>query len=99
MLVSLNSLTIINIGVTHFFSDWLEATGRNSDYEMFESEELCQILRQFYADVHQKNGNKYSRNGLTNMRASLQHHLTSSRFNRNISIIQEREFQAANAVF
>ena len=66
---------INSIGVTHcFFSDWLEASGRNSDYEMFESEELCQILRQFYADVRQKNGNKYSRSGLTNIRASLQRH-------------------------
>ena len=81
-----------------FFSDWLEATGRNSNYEMFEPEELCQVLRQFYAEVRQKNGNKYSRSGLTIIRASLQRHLTSPPFNRNINIIRDREFQAANAV-
>ena len=65
---------------------------------MFEPEELCQVLRQFYAEVRQKNGNKYSRSGLTNIRASLQRHLTSPPFNRNINIIRDREFQAANAV-
>ena len=81
-----------------FFPDWLEASGRNCDYEMFESEKLCQILRQFYAELRQKNGNKYSMSGLTNIRASQQHRLTSPPFNRNINIIQDREFQLANAV-
>ena len=51
-----------------------------------------------FAEVRQKNGNKYSRSGLTNIGASLQRHLTSPPFNRNINIIRDLEFQAANTV-
>ena len=81
-----------------FFSDWLEATGRNVNFEMHEPEELSLILRQFYAEVRQKNGNNYSRSGLTNIRASIQRHIASPPFNRNINIIRDREFGAANSV-
>ena len=65
---------------------------------MHEPEELSLILRQLYAEIRQKNGNNYSRSGLTNIRASIQRHIASPPFNRNINIIRDREFGAANSV-
>lgn len=81
----------------NFFSDWLAEKGLPLEFEDLSDQELALILRRFYAEVQQKNGKKYSRSGLKNLRGSIQRHLTLR--NRSINILTDKIFQPANTIF
>ena len=59
-------------------------------------DDLAIQLRQFYAEVRNKRGEKYGKSALINLRAALQRHLTSPPHNRIIDIANDREFTLAN---
>ena len=61
-------------------------------------EELAQNLRRFYGDLVSKCGEEYSKSSLINIRAGLNRHLTSPPWNRQINLMKDRSFQAANQV-
>ena len=68
------------------------------EFETLSSEELADLLRQFYASVRTAYGKEYSRSAYTGFRAAIQRHLVEPPFNRKLNIIQDREFITANLV-
>ena len=82
----------------YLFSDWLLSRDLPLGFEDMEPMVLADTLRQFYAEIRQKNGKPYSRSGLINVRASLQRHLSSPPYNKTYNITRDNTFIAANHV-
>jgi len=75
---------------------WCKARGLREDFEKLPAEELASYLRQFYAEARKQDGENYSKNALCGLRSSIQRHLTSPPFNRQVNIMQDNEFKRAN---
>ena len=58
-----------------FVPDWLKENEMDANFEVLSIEDLADMLRRFYGTVLSKKGNEYSRSGLVNLRAGLNHHL------------------------
>lgn len=83
----------------NIFAEWLVSEGENADFEVDDVPELAIKLRRFYACARGTDGREYSRSSLTNIRSGLNRHLTSPPHGRQINLMRDIEFQAANQVF
>ena len=81
-----------------FNADWLLHSFRDPLFEGLDQDALDAILRQFYAEVRKVDGTTYSRSALTNIRASLQRHLSAPPHNRTFNILRDAAFEPANQV-
>ena len=79
-----------------FTTDWRASKGLPASFEGEAADDLATHLRQFYAEVRNKKGEKYGWSALVNLRASIQRHLTSPLYNRIIDLSKDREFTTAN---
>ena len=79
-----------------FTADWRASKGLPVSFEGEAADALVTHLRQFYAEVRHKKGERYGRSALVNLRASIQRHLTSPPYNRIIDLSKDREFTTAN---
>ncbi|XP_064597047.1 uncharacterized protein LOC135463632 isoform X1 [Liolophura sinensis] len=82
----------------HVFKDWLAETNTSRDFEGLTSTELNILLRRFYAEARSKRGECYSKSALIGIRASINRYLNSPPFERNINIMNDREFVMSNNV-
>lgn len=80
-------------------ADWLIEKGHQVSFEYLSTEDLNKMLRQFYAELQPKKGDKYSRSAYINIRNGLNRHLNKHPFSRKINIMQDRDFLPANEVF
>ena len=80
-------------------SEFLAVKGECTDFEGFPEEKLCCLLREFYGSLRNKDGDHYSKSSYVNIRASLNRHITSPPFNRQINLMRDRCFMTANHVF
>ena len=62
-------------------------------------EEIAAVLRQFYVEVWNTDGETYSRSSLNGLRAALLRHITETRKDNPVNIYRDAAFQAANRVF
>lgn len=81
-----------------FVSDWLTAKSLDPVFETLEEDALNNMLRKFYAELHNQDGKKYSRSALLGIRAAIQRFLTSGAVSRKINIINGEAFKPANEV-
>ena len=82
-----------------FISTWLEKNDMDKEFGAKEAEVLGQLLKRFYSEARDKDGNTYSHNLMKSIRASINHHLQQTPHNRFIDITKDREFTSANFVF
>ena len=82
-----------------YFPDWCEENGHAVSFEQLPVEDLAALLRQFYGNVRNSDGSKYSKSSLCSMRAGIQRHLTTPPHSRTVNIITDVEFQSAKNVF
>ena len=82
-----------------FISAWLEENDMDKEFEAKEAEDLGQLLKRFYAEARDKDGNTYSPNSMKSIIASINRHLQQPPLNRSIDITKDREFKSANFVF
>ena len=80
------------------FIEWCRETQKLENFEDLPADELCHLLREFYANVRCVDGETYSKSSLCNIRAGIQHHISSPPYNRVINIIRNASFQCANNV-
>ena len=80
------------------FIKWCQETGKLLKFEELPVDELCQLLREFYASVQRVDGESYSKSSLCNIGAGIQSHIASPPYNRFINIIWNASFQQANNV-
>ena len=71
---------------------------RDPVFESLDQYALAAILSQFYAEVRKAVGTAYSRSVLTNIRASMQRHLSAPPHNRTFNILCDPAFGPANQV-
>ena len=82
------------------FNEWLALRDHACDFGTVTHEELCSLLRRFYAEVKAKKaGETLTPSTLTCIRAAIHRCLTSAPHSRPINIITDREFIAANNIF
>lgn len=67
------------------------------DLKAISATELNEVLRHFYVEVRQKNGQTYSRSSLHGIRAAIQRQLSD--LGRNFNIFRTEEFAESNRVF
>ena len=79
------------------FSEYLAEKGLSFDFATGEAVELGELLCRLYAEVRQKNGQRYSRSSLIGFRAAIQRYL--KQLDRDIDIFHQREFTRANEIF
>lgn len=77
----------------------MQDTGRDTAFEELSKQNLADTLRVFYSSVRQKNGEVYQKQSLTNIRSSLNRHLSLPPFNGSWDLMHDAEFKAANRVF
>ena len=82
-----------------FLPDFLLEKGHSTDFEMLPVEVLAPLLREFYASLRNKDGSYYSRSSYVNIRASLNRHLNSPPFSREINLMRDKSFMNSNQVF
>ncbi|VDH92651.1 Hypothetical predicted protein [Mytilus galloprovincialis] len=80
------------------FRGWLKENNLQTDFEMTDVSTLNERLKIFYASLQTKNGEEYSKSALIGIRAALSRHLTSPPYNREISLMKDREFMTSNHV-
>ncbi|XP_033725028.1 uncharacterized protein LOC117315013 isoform X1 [Pecten maximus] len=80
------------------FQDWLSEKRLSADFENEPVEEIASKLRQFYAEVVNKKGERYSKSALIGARSAINRHLNSPPFSRNINIMKDPNFISANTV-
>lgn len=70
----------------------------SAEFKSLEEDELCNILRRFYASLVSKEGKTYSKSSLIGMRGAIQRHLTGGTVKRIINIVSGPQFKSANDV-
>ncbi|XP_069459944.1 uncharacterized protein [Ambystoma mexicanum] len=81
------------------FKGWLKESKRDVAFENLSGENLCQLLRTFYAEVRNSKGEEYHIQSLVCVRAGINRYLNSPPFSRGINIMHDTTFTAANNVF
>jgi len=76
--------------------DWCQERGQNHNIELMEEKEIDAILRQFYAEVRNKDGQEYSRISLISLRYSIERYLNMPPINKGIKISQNPHFASSN---
>ncbi|XP_071085310.1 uncharacterized protein [Haliotis cracherodii] len=83
----------------NIFRQWLTQHDKSTEFEELPTEELSAHLRQFYAEVRTEDGQYYSKSSYIGLRAAIHRRLRSPPYDRNINILQDKEFHNANKVF
>ncbi|XP_077862421.1 uncharacterized protein LOC144344213 [Saccoglossus kowalevskii] len=78
---------------------WLIEKNEDTNFEFPPPDEIAAILRRLYAEARSRDGERYSKSSLSRMRAAINRCLNSPPYHRNINIIQDTEFKAANNIF
>ena len=81
-----------------FVPDWLKENEMDANFEVLSIEDLADMLRRFYGTVLSKKGNEYSKSGLVNLCAGLNHHLQEPPHKRTLDLMNDRDFLQANKV-
>ncbi|XP_072032990.1 uncharacterized protein [Amphiura filiformis] len=79
--------------------DWCVARSVDPKFELLDPDELCQLLRRFYAEVRRQDNTPYSASSMRCMRAAIQRHLKSAPYNRTFNIMSDARFNPANKVY
>lgn len=82
-----------------FLADWLITEQKDTNFESLPDTLLAEILRQFFAEVRNKEGKPYSKSGMVNITSGLNRYLQSHPHNRIINLMNDKQFQNANKVF
>ena len=82
-----------------YISDYLKEKGKDVNFEELPVPDLATCLREFYASIHPRDGSKYSKSGFVNIRSSINRHLNSPPYNREINIMRDKQFTNVNQVF
>ena len=83
------------------FREYLSAKNRPKDFEIFEKDELGNVLSRFYVEAQRSDGNHYKTSSLNCVRAGLNRHLKQNYYlgSGTIDIIRDKDFVAANMAF
>ncbi|XP_046559097.1 uncharacterized protein LOC124268121 [Haliotis rubra] len=81
------------------FREWLQERGYPSDFENFDAQALNTYLRSFYAEVRNGRGEMYSKSTFVGLRAAINRHLRSPPYERDINIMNDKDFHTTNNVF
>ncbi len=84
---------------TNYLPEWAEGTKRNPNFEHMEKEELAELLRCFYASCQTEDDENFSKSAYVSIRSGINRYLTLPPYNKEINIMQDKEFAAANKVF
>lgn len=79
------------------FNDFLNERGKEDDILSLSVNDLCSLLRDFYANVKNKKGELYKKNSLLNIRQSLNRFFKEN--DKCFDIINDAEFAVANSTF
>ena len=79
--------------------DWLKAKQNDPNFEQLPDEDLAQLLRNFFGEVRTKNGKKYSKSSMINLRSDINHYLQLPPNNRIKNLMRDDTFLQANKVF
>ena len=80
------------------FTEWLLEVQEDVQFEQKEKEELCNLLKRFYAEVRTQDGKEYAKKSLLCVRACVQRYLSQPPFNIVYNIIGDPVFSSANNV-
>ncbi|XP_061869774.1 activating transcription factor 7-interacting protein 1 isoform X3 [Colius striatus] len=84
---------------TNVLKQWLAKNGKDPSFELVPVSELNDILKEFYCTIRNHDGNTYSVASYKSIRAGLNRHLKMPPYNRQISLMKDKEFASANMVF
>ena len=80
------------------FKNFLIENNLSDKIESMPSSVLSKYLRFYYFKLQAKNGKPYAPRTLISIRAAIHRYLISAAVNRNINIIEDKEFQRPNAM-
>lgn len=80
------------------FREYLTENGLDTDFEQYDVETLDRTLTKFYAEIRDKNGERYKKTTLMSYRQGIQRHLDSTRDDK-INIVKGPEFSTSTKVF
>ena len=78
------------------FLEWAKEKNITADLQWMSFEEIDQVLRQFYAEAHSKDGKPYSRSTLLALRNGIERYLSLPAVNRPIKFSQDPRFVLSN---
>ncbi|CAG2195498.1 KCTD1_15 [Mytilus edulis] len=79
---------------------WLTETKQDSNFEQFPTEQLDQILRNFYAEVRNTDGQLYAKSTFVGIRASINRYLRGPPHNKSFSLLEDKQdFHKSNQMF
>lgn len=78
------------------FREYLNEKAQSPDFETLDKEELCAVLRSFYAEARSKSGQLYSKSSLISIRSSLNRYLNEPPYCRTLDLTKDPELRSAN---
>ena len=72
--------------------------GFSVEFEELDAAMLNERLRAFYGSLQTKQGSDYSKSALIGIRAAISRHITSAPYNRQIHLMNDRQFMTSNHV-
>ena len=82
----------------YFFTDWLIEVKEPVQFERLPKDRICLLLKRFYAEVRNQDGNEYGKKSLVCLRAAIQRHINEPPFNVNYNLVTDPAFIGANNV-
>ena len=70
----------------------------DTNFEELPTDNLAQLLHQFYGTVLSKQGKKYSKSGMVNLRSGLNRYLQNPLFKRTLDLMNDKCFLQASKV-
>ena len=80
-------------------TEWLRETNQDENFEEFSIEKLDQVLKDFYSEVLNTDGQLYAKSTFVGIRASISRHLRAPPFNKPFSLMADKEFHRSNQMF
>ncbi|XP_063423874.1 uncharacterized protein LOC134707766 [Mytilus trossulus] len=81
------------------FKEWLKQKEFDPNFEELSIKILDERLEKFYAELRTADGRLYSTNSFGGIRSSINRHLTSDPYNRQLSLFTDTAFHKSNKVF
>nr|XP_057930236.1 uncharacterized protein LOC131130102 isoform X2 [Doryrhamphus excisus] len=78
------------------FREYLSEKAQSPDFESLSKEDLCALLRSFYAEARSKSGQLYSKSSLISIRSSLNRYLNDPPYCRTLDLTKDPELRNAN---
>ncbi|XP_054644594.1 uncharacterized protein LOC129188312 [Dunckerocampus dactyliophorus] len=78
------------------FREYLSEKAQSPDFESLSKEDLCALLRSFYAEARSKSGQLYSKSSLISIRSSLNRYLNDPPYCRTLDLTKDPELRSAN---